>query len=491
MIKTKIRTFLGVCIVSALAACGGGGGGDDSTVAATDTVIGTITAFGSVVVNGIEFDDASASISIDGAAAARNRLREGMVVQVRGRIRSDGSGVADSIEFNDCVQGPIAAMNRVQNTVTVLGQTVEVDDETVFDGVTLRDMNSFSIGDAVEVSCLQDRSRNRLRATRMERLGAFQNGVTDIDITGTVQNLNLANRTCTVSGVLVNFTSVADPDLPVGFANGMTLRASGKQFSGGTFTADRLRDRDRDRISHVDGDRVEIEGYISNYVSISDFRIDGQRVNASSAVIRNGTAADLANGLKVEAEGTMAGEVLNAAILRIRQTTNVRIEARVQARDTAAGEFTLLGQTVRVTDDTSMADRLTSASQPESMVLADLAVGDRVEVQAFKDAAGTLSAMRVQRTPADELVVVKAGVDSKTVATRMVLSGIGVATGTNTRYRDANGDLVTAAAFYAAVAVPPAQASVVHARGVVAGLSAIEVDAERDASSIGEVELRD
>ena len=92
-------------------------------------------------------------------AATRDRLRVGMVVQVRGRINGDGTGVADSIQYNDCVQGPITAMNQVQNTVTVLGQTVKVDDDTVFDGVTLRDMNSFAIGDQVEVSCLPDPAR--------------------------------------------------------------------------------------------------------------------------------------------------------------------------------------------------------------------------------------------------------------------------------------------------------------------------------------------
>jgi len=79
-----------------------------------------------------------------------------MVVRVRGRINGDGTGVGDSIQYNDCVQGPITAMNQERNTLTVLGQDVQLGEATVFDGVALRDMNGFSIGDQVEVSCLRD-----------------------------------------------------------------------------------------------------------------------------------------------------------------------------------------------------------------------------------------------------------------------------------------------------------------------------------------------
>ena len=65
-------------------------------------------------------------------------------MQARARIRSDGTAVADSIQYNDCMEGPITAMNRVQNTIEVMGQTVHVDDGTVFDGVTQRDINAFA-----------------------------------------------------------------------------------------------------------------------------------------------------------------------------------------------------------------------------------------------------------------------------------------------------------------------------------------------------------
>jgi hypothetical protein len=230
--------------VSMLAGCGG----DDDSAAPTQTSIGTISGFGSVIVNGVRFDDANASVNMDDATGSREQLRVGMVVRVRGRIHGDGTGVAESIQYNDCVQGPITAMNQVRNTVTVLGQTVQLDEETVFDGVALRDMNGFAVGDQVEVSCLPDPANNQFRATRMEFKERFQNGISELEVNGVVANLDKVG-TFTINGLTVNFAGVADGNRPKNLKNGMTVEASGKNFANGVLTADRLRDRDRDRIT--------------------------------------------------------------------------------------------------------------------------------------------------------------------------------------------------------------------------------------------------
>lgn len=470
---------------SILGACGGG----DSAPPPTQTSIGTISAFGSVVVNGVRFDDSAASISIGDATATRDRLRVGMVVQVRGRLNGDGTGVADSIQYNDCVQGPITAMNQVQNTVTVLGQTVQVDDDTVFDGVTLRDMDGFAIGDQVEVSCLPDPSSNRLRATRMERQGVFQNGVSDLEVKGVVSNLDTAAGTCTISALTVNFAGVAAADRPAGLANGMTVQASGKSLANGILSADRLRDRDRDRLSYPDGDGLEVEGYVSDFASIADFKVAGQAVDATNAVIKNGSVADIRNGLKVEAEGTMTNNVLVASVLVVKLQSSVHVEAGLQAKDAALGTITLLGRAIKVTADTEFRDGLASMEQPTLITLTALSAADRLEVNMYKNTAGDLVATRVERTAADPLVVVKGPADAKLPTTQLTLSGFGIATGANTRYRDASGNLTDAPSFYDAVLVPPAVPTVVHARGVVADLATTLVDATRDVSTTGELAI--
>lgn len=475
----------------AVAACGGS---DDGTPTAqpttTSTVVGTITGFGSVIVNGIKFDDSAATVTMDGAVASRDRLRVGMVVQIRGRIHSDGTtGVAQSIRYDDCAEGPITAINRLQNTLTVMGQTVHVDDDTEFDGVTLRDMNSFAIGDLIEVSCLQDPANNRWQAKRIEHKGTFANGTSEVEAKGTVSRLNLAAGTCNVGGLAVNFAGIPAADRPAGLANGMNVEVAGHNFTNGTLTADRLHDRDRDRIHMVDGDGLRVEGYVSSYVSIASFKIDGQAVDASGATIRNGTAADIANGVKVEAEGTMSNGVLVARVVAIKLQTNVSVAAGMQVKSTDT--ITLLGRAIKVTAETRITDRIASHHHPMAITFAELDVGDRLEVKAYEDTAGNLVATQVDRTAAEALVVVKGPADAKTPTTRLTLAGFDVDTGTSTRYRDAAGILIDATTFYSAVQVPPAVPSIVHARGVVASLATDVVDATRTSSTIGEVEIGD
>jgi hypothetical protein len=472
-----------------LTACGGGGGG--SGVSMTDaTVIGPITGFGSVMVNGIRFDDSKAVVTIEDAIQARDQLRIGMVVRVQGQVRSDGTGVANQIGYNDCVEGPITAMNQVQNTLTVFGETVQVDDDTVFDGVTLRDMNAFAIGDLIEVSCMPVREQERMRASRIERKGTFVNGSTTIELTGTAANLNLAQGTCTVGASSVDFSAIAAADLPQGLANGMTVEVSGKRFENGVLLVDRLRDRDRDRIHVPDGDLFEVEGYVANFVSISDFEVDGYKVDASSAVINNGTAADVVNGVKVEVEGTMTDGVLVAKLLVIKLQTSVRVEAGMQTKDTSLSTLTLLGRPIKVTADTVLTDRLGNSTQPQLITLAALNAGDRLEVKATSE-SGSLLANSVERTEADPLVVVKAAADAKTPVTGLTLTGFAVATSANTIYRDQNRNQIDATTFYNLVQVPPAVPSVVHARGVVSSLTSNVVDSTRSTSTTGELRISD
>ena len=486
MLNSNLKLLASMAAVSMLFACGGS---DDDPVVPepTQTAIGTISGFGSVIVNGVRFDDSGASVSMNDAAAARNQLRVGMVVRVQGRIHGDGTGVARSIQYNDCVRGPITAMNQVRNQVTVLGQNVQLDEETVFDGVALRDMNGFAVGDQVEISCLPDPSNNQMRATRMAFQERFQNGITPLEVKGAVSNLNAS--TFTINGLTVNMAGIAAGNRPTGLANGMTVEASGKSFANGILTADQLRDRDRDRISYPDADGLEVEGYVSDFVSVSNFKVSGQLVNAENATVKNGTAADVRNGLKVEAEGTMSNGVLVAKMLVIKLQANVRVEAGLQALDPAVNSITVLGQAVNVDANATIVDRIASADQPVAIALSSLNPADRVEVKAYRDPAGALVATRVDRTAASPLVVVKGPADAKVPTTSMALAGFGVATGVNTLYRDLSQITVDAATFYAGVSVPPAVPSVVHARGVVANLATNVVDATRSTSTVGELEL--
>jgi Domain of unknown function (DUF5666) len=67
---------------------------------------------------------------------------------------------------------------------------------------------------------------------------------------------------------------------------------------------------------------AEIEGLVGNFVSASNFTVNGQKIDASNAVFEDGTAASLANGVVVEVHGTVTNGVLIATRVEIKNDDN-------------------------------------------------------------------------------------------------------------------------------------------------------------------------
>ena len=142
---TCARSAACLLLLSALSSCGGG----DTTSASLPgtggtgiTASGPISGFGSVVVNGIRFDDGAAQVQSDGAASSSGALRLGMTAKVIGFQSSttagsspttSSAGTANSMELWSVAQGSIKGV-QLPNTVTVAGLTLVVDTGTVFEG---------------------------------------------------------------------------------------------------------------------------------------------------------------------------------------------------------------------------------------------------------------------------------------------------------------------------------------------------------------------
>ncbi len=65
------------------------------------------------------------------------------------------------------------------------------------------------------------------------------------------------------------------------------------------------------------GQDAEVEGRITEFVSVSNFKVQGQVVDATAATYSHGGPGDLANGLQVHATGPITGGVLRARTLEI------------------------------------------------------------------------------------------------------------------------------------------------------------------------------
>ena len=90
---------------------------------------------GSTIVNGVRFEDTTANISIDDTPKTSAALQNGMVVKVVGNVNDDGiNGTAQRVKALVEVRGRPTSVSPTANpqSLVLLGQTVLVDDQTVF-----------------------------------------------------------------------------------------------------------------------------------------------------------------------------------------------------------------------------------------------------------------------------------------------------------------------------------------------------------------------
>lgn len=280
------------CWGSTTTVAGGGTGG-------TGISTGVITRFGSVVVNDVEFDVSGTSITVNDNTAAENSLRLGMVAKIRGTFDPGGlTGVADLLDAENAVLGPISGFGPEVDSFTVLGQKVFVDNNTVFDNNSVfpPDLSGLVQGDIVEVYGLWD--TGGIRATRVEKKTSGQGA----NVKGLVSNYTPGQDTFNIGVLLVTFT----PPPPAGFGNGVFVEVEGDPTGPDSMTATRieLEDEEDAPFNPQEGEKVEVEGYVTGYTTLSSpFFVNGRLVDASGARFEGGVPGDLADNVRVEAEG--------------------------------------------------------------------------------------------------------------------------------------------------------------------------------------------
>jgi hypothetical protein len=373
-------------IVTVVVGCGGGGGGDSSVanngggIGGTGiTSSGTIDAFGSIFVNGVEFETDTASVVLDSNTATESDLRLGMVVTVRGSVDDTGSkGKADSVEFDDDVQGPITAISAhadgSSKTLMVLGVTVLVDKvSTVFDDVSFA---TLAVDDVVEVSGFYN-AAGELVATRIEKKENFTAGVSEIEVKGLVTNLSATEFM--LNSFVVDFSAADLSDVDGGqLSEGLNVEVKGT-LNGTVITASEI--EQEDGLFDDDENKVSIEGLITDFVDASNFKIAGQQVDASAAELEPAGLV-LQNGLKAEAEGPVVNGVLQATSVEAR-SGEIRLSAAIQSLTVSgtSGNITLgfaVGTlSFAVNAQTELRDETDAF---ETLQLADLRTGHFLEV---------------------------------------------------------------------------------------------------------------
>ncbi len=449
--------------VLAIAACGGGGekvAGIDGRGSPTPVGVvskGTITGFGSIIVNGVTFDTSNALFGIDGRGGAQSDLAVGDVVVVVGTINDDGtSPVADTVTFDDVVEGPITDIDAAAQTLIVLGQLVRVDADTSFDdSIIPAALDGLSVTDVIEVSgfVLADGS---ISATRIELKPAGG----ELEITGNVSNV--VGTTFEINGFVIDFSAAMLENFPTGAPEGgQRVEAKGDNLGGaGQLIATRVEFKGNNLGD--DGDLAELEGFITRFASASDFDVEGVPVTTSAqTAFENGTSADLALNRKVEVEGEInAAGVLVAAKVEIKAAGFVRIESLVE--DVQASQLTVLGIVIRVDASTRYEDK--SVEDREPFNLSHIVVGNYVEIRGYEDAGGVVATL-LEREDFQGDVALRGFVQTVNDPEFTIL-GVNISTGIATDFVDVDGADLDAAAFFS-----QALGRLVEASGTLNGAS--------------------
>jgi hypothetical protein len=380
-----------------LAGCGGGSGGSSGSLASgagaqTPAVaVGPIAAFGSVFVNGVEYDTNHASFDVRGASASGDgALSVGMVVRVTGSHDGNGHGIATAIRYDSEIDGPVTdvMVDAADSTIkhfSIFGQEVLANATTVFkskDGTSYT-FDDLANGDHIEVS--GDFDGTVLVASFVERKPASDQ---TYEVRGTVSGLNGSTFVLTLAGgSMLNVTLDAGASVPAGLADGVLVEVAGAVPDATQpldLLAQRVKLEDHD---DFDGegkgeheDHAELGGTLA--FDGTTWSIRGTPLSFSSstayqptslkAAIGDGSAA----GLRVEVHGPVVDGVLDVQ------------KIRAAGRADGAGDLKLQGYVSSVTQDATAGTTTIKMSFPPVQGTIDVIVDSQTLLMNDQHLAG-------------------------------------------------------------------------------------------------------
>lgn len=254
------------CVVSGATLVGCGGDGDSSS--GQNTTVGAITSFGSVFVNGCEYETDSASITIDGQPGTEADLSVGDVVEVSGPTNCV-TGTALSINFADELEGVVDsnAVTAGVGTMVVMGQNITVNALTIFEDETggIASVDAVAAGNVVEISGFGIGTGD-IVASRIEVKATAHTPGNEIEVKGVVSGLDSGASTFTIGGLTVNYGS-ANLDGISAMEDGLYVEVKATNYTAGSFTlaATKVEREDDGEIGHQgdEEDEFEIKGMLT------------------------------------------------------------------------------------------------------------------------------------------------------------------------------------------------------------------------------------
>ena len=426
MKQTKLKIVTTSCALALLlAACGGGGGSGGGT--AGNTYVGTISSFGSVTVDGVKFETDDSDFEIeDDADSDESELEVGQRVVIRGTVNEDGvTGTAHSIEYDDNLEGIVNTDLGGANTGTmvIMGQSVEISVTTVVesDVAGITSASQITAGMIVEVSGIPT-ADDAITATFIEvkavDLATYIAAGGEIEIKGSIANLNLDTMTFNIGGLAVVYSldTVFD-DIPnTGLAEGMFVEVkSVVDFDGeGRLVASEIEAEHDSANDHDDDDGVEFDGEITTAweEGATSIGVNGIEILLTETTELEGLGYDgLTLGRMVEVEVSIVDGIYTALEIEVEHS-----EEEVEGHDGIVTEIVMTDEdrqlernigtvtagelTFQINLETIMEDDSVEGVEEDTHFnLTDLATGDLVIIY-FVEAGDQLVAVKLERRPA-------------------------------------------------------------------------------------------
>lgn len=359
-------------VLAVVPGCGGGVG----TGGTGSFSSGPISGLGSIVVNGVRFDDSRASVQDDEGRSSAVTLGEGMVVDVYSDAITGAAGAlqatASTVRVNRLLRGPVTGnYNASAGTFAALGFTVKVSQSTVLDGLPAGLASLVAGSSRVEVHGYFDPATQQVRATRVDASSANA----PWELRAPVTAFEPGGFSFSIGSQRFVFTGAAPSTLAVGNDVRVTLATARRNDGAWTVLAfgSLQRDLSDDHDAQVEGRISQLAAPVAN---VSRALIGGMKVDLTSPMY-----IGLTTGSRVEAEGALVNGVLIATKISVKSDSedDKEFEYHDVIRDlsTARLTFTLKGRTLSYASPTvRFKDGLNSA--------ADLRDGLRVEVKCVR-----------------------------------------------------------------------------------------------------------
>ncbi len=280
MIKTN-KNLLWIILLLQLFACSStgvgfiAGGGIDGTGLGS----GSISSFGSIFVNDIEYDTDNAEIFINGEVGSIEQLKLGMYVDVFGpQDVATATGTAKRVEYRDILRGPIKYINEDASFIRLLGLGVRLSDKTQIYGV--ESAQALKVGDVIRISssALTAAPSSDVEVSFLEYLPQAPEQRLVI---GALVNLDTRAKTFFIGGQRFTYTQASH--LPTTLENHMLVEVLARTNpTPGALLVDEIKEVVPTPLAA--NSFVQIDGRITRYQSIDDFDVQYRPARLSASL---------------------------------------------------------------------------------------------------------------------------------------------------------------------------------------------------------------